>query len=248
MDFLKLLRIIEENRLDVFSTAELERLLGIPSANIQHYLETLANNELISRIEKGKYCRIYIRDKFVIGSSMVDEGVVSHQSALAYHGIDKDIPGEVYISSSHQKMSKTVFGNQINFIRIRPHKIFGFNQVSTANGHFRVTDTEKTLLDCFDLPKYVISYPRLMKRLASIPLNQEKLLDYGFRMKNLSILKRMAYLLDETIPDQYKIFLEAVKSRLNLKYTLLDPGGADTGPFITQWRIRNNTLIHTSIR
>ncbi len=244
LDFIKLLKTIEENRMDVFSTGELASMLSVPSSSIQNYLETLANNELITRIERGKYCRIYVRDKFVIGSSIVDGGVVSHQSALAYHGIDEDVPGEVYISSSQQKSSKTIFGNHFNFIRIRPHKNFGSVSVTTNNGTFRVTDAEKTLLDCFDLPKYVASYPRLMKRLIKIPVNGEKLLEYGLQMKNLSILKRMAYLLDETIPVQYKDFLDEVRSRLNSKYTLLDPAGDDTGPFIPKWRIRNNTIIN----
>ena len=73
LDFLKLLKIIEEDRMDVFSTSELAVKLGVPSSNIQNYLETLANNELITRIEKGKYCRIYIKHKFVIGSSIANE-------------------------------------------------------------------------------------------------------------------------------------------------------------------------------
>ena len=243
LDFIKLLKVIEENRMDVFSTSGLAYKLGVLPGNIQNYLETLANNELINRIEKGKYCRICVRDKFVIGSRIIDSGVVSHQSALAYHGIDKDVPGQVYISSSQQKNSKTVFGNHINFIRISPYKNFGSNSVTNNNGTFRVTDTEKTILDCFDLPKYVTSYKILLNRLKVIPLNQEKLLEYGLRMKNLSILKRMAFFFDENIPGQYTIFLEGVKNEMNSKYTLLEPGGPETGPFISKWRIRNNITV-----
>jgi predicted transcriptional regulator of viral defense system len=243
LDYIKLLKVIEENRLDVFSTSDLARLLGVIPANIQNYLETLANNELITRIEKGKYCRIYIRDKYVIGSNIVNEGVVSHQSALAYHGIDEDVPGQVYISSNQQKSGKTIFGNKINFIRIRPHKNFGSVQVSNFDGTFRVTDTEKTVLDCFDLPKYVTSYQRFLTKFMDIPLNQESLLEYGIKMKNLSILKRMAYLFDQYIPGKYQRFLDEVKIRLNTKYTLLDPAGPDTGLFSSKWRIRNNLEV-----
>ena len=242
IDFIKLLKVIEENKMEVFSTSELADKIAFPTSNIQNYLETLANNELLNRIEKGKYCRIYIRDKFVIGSRIIDGGVVSHQSALAYHGIDKDLLGQVYISSCQQKNNKTVFGNHINFIRIRSHKSFGSISATNANGTFRVTDTEKTILDCFDLPKYVTSYMRLLTKINDIPLDQEKLLKYGFRMNNLSVLKRIAYLMELNNPNQYKYFIGEVLKRLNSKYTLLDPGGSEEGPFISKWRIRNNVI------
>jgi predicted transcriptional regulator of viral defense system len=240
LDFLKILKVIEELRLDVFTTASLAERLNVSSSSIQNYLETLANNELIKRIEKGKYCRIYIDDKFVIGSHLVEGGVVSYQSALAFHGIDIDIPGEVFISSPLQKSSKIVFGNKISFIRIRPHKEFGALDIQGPEGSFRVTDTEKTVLDCLDLPKYVRSYGKLLKNLVYIPIDQDKMIDYGIRMQNLSILKRMAFLFDKILPGKYDDFQREVAARLNLKYTLLDPGGPDTGPFSAKWKIRNN--------
>jgi len=239
-EFLKLLKIIEESRLDVFTTTSLANRMGVPSSSIQNYLETLANNELIKRIEKGRYCRTYIDDKYVIGSHLVEGGVVSYQSALAFHGLDKDIPGEVYISSPLQKNSKTVFGNKISFVRIRPHKEFGVLNIQGPEGSFRVTDTEKTLLDCLDLPKHVRSYAKLLQKIGEVPFDQEKMIEYGKRMRNLSILKRMAFMFDKALPDKHKEFQQEVAKMLNLKYTLLDPGGPDTGPFSTKWRIRNN--------
>lgn len=242
-DFLKILRIIEKERLDVFTTGSLAGLLGVSPTNIQNYLETLANNDLIKRIERGKYCRIYISDKYVIGSNMVEGGVVSHQSALAFHGIGEDLPGEVLISSPQQKQSKTVFGNQISFIKIRPHKDFGSVIINGAEGSFRVTDTEKTILDCLDLPKYVSSYHELLQKLPDLPFNEEKLLEYGLRMNNLSILKRIAFLFERYIPGKYDRFLREVAVRVNMKYTLLDPRGPEKGRFVSKWRIRNNMYL-----
>lgn len=244
-DFLKVLKTIEESRLDVFTTASLAERMEVSSSSIQNYLETLANNELIKRIEKGRYCRIYIDDKFVIGSHLVEGGVVSHQSALAFHGIDIDVPGEVFISSPLQKQSKMVFGNKISFIRIRSHKEFGALEIDGQDGSFKVTDIEKTILDCLDLPIYVRSYGRLLKNLADIPIDQEKMIEYGLRMQNLSILKRMAYLFDLLTPGKYDDFEQDVSSKLNMKYTLLDPQGPDTGKFSAKWRIRDNMQINT---
>jgi len=56
-------------------------------------------------------------------------------------------------------------------------------EVQGESGSFRVTDMEKTILDCLDLSKYVNSYQNLLDLLRKIPLKQDKLVDYGFRMK-----------------------------------------------------------------
>jgi predicted transcriptional regulator of viral defense system len=241
-DFIRLLKVIEENQLDVFSTGDLSQIFDLSTQNIQNYLETLANNELITRLEKGKYCRIYIRDKFIIGSRIVEGGIISHQSALALHEIDQDTPGEVFVSSSHQKANKTVLGTHINFIRIRPHKYFGSTDIFRRNYKFRATDLEKTILDCLDQPRYVASYGNLVNNIHTIQLDQMKLFDYGMRMGNLSLLKRLAFLFDRTDPVKYSLFLKKVKKIVNLKYTLLDPAGPESGPFNNRWHIRDNLL------
>jgi predicted transcriptional regulator of viral defense system len=241
-DFIKLLRVIEENQMDFFSTSDLCRILELPSRNIQNYLETLANNGLLTRLEKGKYCRISIKDKFVIGSKIVEGGIISHQSALAVHKIERDTPGEVFVSTCHQKNNKTILGTRVNFIRIRPHKNFGTTEIAANNSSFKVTDLEKTILDCFDLPRYVFSYKNLIENIHAVPLNQHKLLEYGIQMNNLSVLKRLAYLFDQANPAKYPIFLKKVKKMVNRKYSLLDPAGSESGPFSNRWRRRNNII------
>ncbi|HKK42007.1 MAG TPA: hypothetical protein VJ963_06335 [Bacteroidales bacterium] len=241
-DFLKLLKVVEESQLDIFSTTELARIVDYSPADIQNYLETLSNNGLITRLERGKYCRIYIRDKFVIGSRIINGGVVSHQSALALHELDKDIPGEVYVSSCHQKVNKTFSGTRFNFIRIRPHKDFGSMVMQRNNHRISVTDLEKTIIDCFDLPRYVRSYSDLMMLFPDTHFNQARLFDYGLRLGNISVLKRIAYLLDESNPARYSSFNTKVRRLVNDRYTLLDPSGPEKGPFNVRWRIRNNVI------
>ncbi len=241
-DFLKLLRVIEESQLDIFTTTELARLVDYPPSDIQNYLETLSNNELITRLERGKYCRIFIKDKFLIGSRIIDGGVVSHQSALALHQLDNDIPGEVYVSSSHQKTSKSLSGTRFNFIRIRAHKDFGSMEISRDNHKICVTDIEKTIIDCFDLPRYVRSYHYLLSILNDISFNQTRLFDYGLRLGNISVLKRIAFVLDESKPGRYSTFIKMTRSLVNERYTLLDPSGPEKGPFSAKWRIRNNII------
>lgn len=242
MDFLHLIKVIELNRLSFFTTKELADILQVPPKSIQNYLETLANNELVIRIEKGKYCRAYLSDPRIIGSNMVHGGILSHKSALSYHQLAVDDPVNVYISSGHQKKNKTFKGTYYRFIKIRSHKYFGFYEQSTQDGIIRVTDREKTLLDCLDRPQYSTNYFNTLSLLSNEHIDPDKLLSYGIRMQNLSILKRVAFLSAEMNLTAYEHFRDKVKTLVNEKYTLLDPTGPESGPFSSKWRIRNNVI------
>ncbi len=240
LDFLKVIRIIDENRLSFFTSNELAEIIGVETKSIQNYLETLANNELIIRVEKGKYCRTYMKDRLVIGSKLIRGGVVSYQTALIHHELIQDNSNKVFIASDHQKNNKSLFGYQFRFIKISSHKYFGFYEEENRNGEFRVTDPEKTILDCFDLPQYATSYEKLISIFGGIHFDEEKLIEYGLKMQNLSVLKRLAYLSEQLHVPGYHKFKKTVENLTNDKYTLLNPSGPDIGPFHTKWKIRDN--------
>lgn len=240
LDFLKIIRIIDENRLSFFSSNELAEIVNVETKSIQNYLETLANNGLIIRIEKGKYCRTHLKDQLVIGSHLIRGGVVSYQTALIHHCLIQDNSNNVFIASDHQKHNKSFFDYHFHFVKIRAHKYFGFYEEKNHNGKFRVTDPEKTILDCFDLPQYATTYEKLISIFGRTHFDEKKLIDYGLKMQNLSVLKRLAYLSEQLhLPGYYK-FKHTVKNLINDKYTLLNPSGPDIGSFHAKWRIRDN--------
>jgi len=63
-----------------------------------------------------------------------------------------------------------------------------------GNEQFKVTDVEKTLLDCFDLPQHSGGYEELLRAFYSARINSDKLLKYAVQMNNLSVIKRVGYL------------------------------------------------------
>lgn len=243
MDFLKLIKIIELNRLSFFTTKELADILNVEAKSIQNYLETLANNELITRLEKGKYCRTYLNDPLVIGSNIVSGGIISHKSALSYHQLIQAPTSSVFVSSGHQKKNKTLMGTFFQFIKIRSHKYFGYDELNTMDGTMRVTDKEKTLLDCFDQPQYAVEYPNLISILRSCQPDPRKMYEYGVKMNNISVIKRVAFLSELFQIEEFDWFRNSVATLVNEKYTLLDPSGPETGPFSSTWRIRNNLKV-----
>jgi predicted transcriptional regulator of viral defense system len=247
LDFLKILKEIESRKLVFFKSGDVADLFGVETKSIQNYLETLANNELIIRIEKGKYCRSYLKDPWVLGSNLISGGTISYHTALAYHGLIPDSSREVYVASDRQKSNKSFFGYNFRFIKIRAHKYFGYKLEENAYGQFRVSDPEKTILDCFDLPQYSPGYKDLISIFGCMKLDENKLIEYGKQMKNLSVLKRLAFLSEHYKLEGLGRFRNTIASMLNDKYSLLDPGGAETGPFSARWKIRNNLQLSSSL-
>lgn len=57
-----------------------------------------------------------------------------------------------------------------------------------------MTDVEKTIIDCFDLPQYSGGYAELIRAFNHANLNSEKMITYCKAINNIAIIKRMGYL------------------------------------------------------
>jgi predicted transcriptional regulator of viral defense system len=125
-------------------------------------------------------------------------------------------------------------------VKLKPGKIFGSMQMGYGNEAFKVTDIEKTLLDCFDLPQYSGGYEELIRAFYSAKIRSIRLLEYGQQMNNLSVLKRMAFLSELFQMTGFTRFQQGVLKIMNQKYTLFDPMGENAGEFDAKWRIRVN--------
>lgn len=240
MNDMELLRSLDNMELDVFSPNEIKGI-DVPNPRIiQNSLERLAKRGLISRLEKGKYCRHNFRNEYVIGNVLANNGAIAYWSALNLHGLTEQFPNSVFVQSPSLKRDKNVFGVNYRFVKVKPEKFFGITEQGYGNESYSVTDVEKTLLDCFDLPQYSGGYEELIRAFYTAKMNKNKLQEYGLRMGNFAVLKRMAFLSGFFEMEGFRQFQNAVKKVLNKKYTLIDPMGEDTGEFVAEWKIRLN--------
>lgn len=236
----ELLKTIDNKELNVFSEKDIRDLKLFRSDELHKSLNKLVNYGIIFRIEKGKFCRHNFRNEFVIGNMLVKDGAIAYWSALNLHGLTEQFPNSVFVQSPYLKKDKNIFGINYRFVKIKSEKFFGITQQGYGNESYRITDIEKTLLDCFDLPQYSGGYEELIRAFYKAKINKNKLLNYGMRMHNIAILKRMAYLSVLFDMEGFKLFQDEVKKLLNKKYSLLDPRGDDTGKFVAEWRLRIN--------
>jgi predicted transcriptional regulator of viral defense system len=236
-DFLKL---INDYEIDIFSIADIEVTLNKEFVNLNAILENLVNKGFLSRIEQGKYCRPNFNDEKVIGCFISDFGSIAYWSALNYHGLTEQFPNNVFIQTSKLKKNKAVFGTSYKFVKVAPNKIAGVLSQGQGNRKYRITDIDKTMVDCFDLPEYSGGYAELIRAFNQAKLDGENMINYCMAIDNIAATKRMGFLAELFEKKGLKSFVKYAKQQINKKYNVFDPASTDKGEFINDWRLRLN--------
>lgn len=237
-----LLKLLDDFELDIFSFDIIKEKSKGEIHNIQQVIEQLVKRrpQIISRIEKGKYCRHNFRNEYAIANCLAPEGGVAYWSALNLHGLTSQFTNTVFVQTSKLKKNKAVFGVNYNFVKVKPGKATGYEVSGVGNHAFKITGVEKTIADCFDLPQYSGGYAELQLALKKASLNSIKLIAACRSVNNIAVTKRLGYLVELYQKAGMQGFIKYALACVNKKYSLLDPSGQDAGIFNARWRLRIN--------
>ena len=234
------LKLLDDYEIDIFSIVGIEKTLNAEFVNLNAILENLTNKNFLSRIEQGKYCRINFRDEKVIGCFISDSGSVGYWSALNYYGLTEQFPNNVFIQTTKLKKNKIVMGTAYKFVKVAPNKIAGILTQGQGNKKYRLTDIDKTIVDCFDLPEHSGGYAELIRAFNHAKLNSDKMIDYCTTVDNQAATKRLGFLAEFLDKKGLKAFIKYAKQQINHRYNVFDSMGIDKGEFINEWRLRLN--------
>jgi predicted transcriptional regulator of viral defense system len=234
------LKLLNDYEVEIFSISEIEKILNHPFSNLNGILENLESKGFLSRIERGKYCLANFRDENVIGSFISGDGAVAYWSALNYHGLTEQFPNVVFIQTTKPKKDKSVFGTNYKFVKVIPQKLKGIIKEGYGARTYRITDVEKTLVDCFDYPQYSGGYAELIRAFVNAQLSGERIIDYCKAVSNIAATKRMGYLAELFEKKELRSFISFAKDQVKDAYNPLDPQGLTSGPFNTEWKLRLN--------
>lgn len=237
-----ILVFLNDYEIDIFEINNLAVQIGINVSQLQRKIETLVKRGILSRIEKGKYCRHNFRNAYVIANYLVPEGAVAYWSALNLHGLTTQFSNTIFVQSPKLKRSKTVFGIHYHFIKVKPSKADCYELSGHGNNAFRLTTIEKTIVDCFDLPDYNGGYVELILALKMAKLNNKKLIEAAKAIDNIAVIKRVGYLLEILNKEGMATFLKYATESVNKKYNvnILDPSIEEKGVFNNKWNLRIN--------
>ena len=237
---LEFMKLLDEHEIDIFLLESIETSLNHKFENINEILENLVHKGLLSRIERGKFCKPSFRDENVIGTFIVKKGAIAYWSALNLHGLTEQFPNSVFIQTPHKKSDKSIFGVNYKFIRIAEEKRMGLSKEGYGNHSYYITDIEKTIVDCFDLPQYSGGYAELIRAFAVAQLSGEKMIEYCRAINNIAATKRMGFLAELFEKRGFKSFVRFAKSCVKDSNNPFDPQGSDSGSFNAEWKLRMN--------
>ncbi|CAN5145813.1 hypothetical protein BH20BAC1_BH20BAC1_03480 [soil metagenome] len=145
----------------------------------------------------------------------------------------------VFVQTKKLKKDKTVFGVGYRFIKVKPQKITGIETAGYGNHSYKLTDKEKTIIDCFDLPEYGGEFPGIIRAFATNTWIEQKLIDYATRVNNIAAIKRMGYCAD-LFELPVKKFIAFAKEKVTKTISLFDNTGTDEGTYNTNWGLGLN--------
>ena len=237
-----LLSYLAENRKNIFGLKDVEKVLNCNYESAKVAVSRLAKKGWVERIGKGKYLIIplsagtkseYSEHEFIIASLF--EGYIGYWSALNYYGFSEQIPNKIFIASPKRLRDRIIFGIKYKFVYLSAGKFFGFQEFRLSGFKIRISDKEKTIVDCLDKPKYSGGIEEIAKALylARDELDFDKMVKYSLRMNNNAIIKRLGFLLDLLGLEEEK----RLRRFIGKRYAILDPSKPKKGEFNSKWRL-----------
>lgn len=183
-------------------------------------LAQLVKTGRVARIRNNLYTCISgetlspVADRFQIASAITETSYVSHHTALEYHGITNQVYYEVYVASATKFSPFSFDGYTYQYV---PAKFLEGVSTPAFGGEIRVSDIERTVVDCIKSVDKIGGIEELMDNLGSIKnLQEDKLLNYLSLYQNKFLYQKTGYFL-ETLNDHFQLsknFFQACREKM----------------------------------
>ena len=212
--------------------------------------ESTAKSLLASGVRNGTLCRIKLNlyavtdlttglcaaNKYEIASNISDMACVAYHSAMEYHGLGHQLFNEMSVIST--STFRTFEFEGITYIRHQP-KIMEGVTVPVMNTKIKVTDLERTVIDCIDRIKYAGGLEELLNNFTSVAyIDETKLKTYLDAYGKSSLYQKTGFLLS-MYKKQWRLsagFFRHCKAHIG-KSTRYLTDAADNSAYDSEWRL-----------
>ncbi len=233
--------ILDEYGYDIFSVQMIIDTKRLSVNKIHQAIRTLSRSGLIVKLERGKYIRSSFMDSFVIGNFLAPDGGIAYWSALNYHGLTEQFVNVVFVQTAKRKTEElNVNGLRYKIIKVNNRKVTGYRTVGYGNHQYKITDLEKTVVDCFDMPHLAGWYQEIIKAFNRADLNQNRLIKYCKAINNKSVIKRLAFLAEFLEKPKMEKFIDFAQKSINKDYSVFEIEHSRKGKINKRWKLIMN--------
>jgi len=230
--------ILDEFGYDIFTVAMLKSCNRISESKIHQAIRTLTKSGYLIKLERGKYIRSSFIAPNVIGSFLAPDGGIAYWSALNYHNLTEQFVNVIFVQSAKRRGEDVIINNlRYKFIKMKPNKLFGYKEFGYGNHKYKITDLEKTILDCFERPQLAGWYQEIIKAFNNANINQNKLIKYCKIVNNKSVIKRLGFLSEFLQKSNMEKFIEYAQSVVTKPYALFEIDGETKGDYNSKWKL-----------
>jgi predicted transcriptional regulator of viral defense system len=183
----------------------------------------------------------FILHNFVIVSHLVEPYYIGYWSALNHYGFSEQIPRTTFIATTKPKMPLKIMDADYYFVMIGKKKFFGFDEIEIEGWKVNISSPEKTIADCLDHPEHSGGIDEVARAIyfSHEEVAIRKVYDFADRMSNVTILKRLGYILEITglLGVYNDLFSQFVPSK---GYPVLDPISPKKGRYNSRWGLLVN--------
>jgi predicted transcriptional regulator of viral defense system len=218
----------------------------------------LRRNEWIISLRRGLYAVSHTvpgvspAHEFEIATALVQPSAISHWSAMSRHGLTDQPSRRVYVLTPAvsvprlrgSKPDDTGAGYPVGnisfrFVRVKPERFFGIEEVWVNEVRIKMTDPERTLLDGLTAPQLCGDFSEVLHafEMRASKLDVERIVRYALKL-DAATAKRLGWILERQNVDPAK--LEPLRNAPIKGYRVLDPGGPRRGPCDAGWMIQVN--------
>jgi predicted transcriptional regulator of viral defense system len=231
---------------------------AVVEKNTKKTMSSLIGKKWVLPLKRGLYAIVpldvgikgadsFILHNFIIASYLVEPYYIGYWSALNHYGFSEQIPRTTFIATTRPKMPVLILNATYYFVRIDKKKFFGFDEAELEGWKVNISTPEKTIADCLDHPEHSGGIEEVAR---AIYFNHEEIdlktvYSFAEKMGNLTILKRLGYILDVTnLLDEYRdLFSHFSPSK---GYPALDPLSPKRGTHISRWGLLVNFELNPS--
>lgn len=250
----RLLSVLSAQDKTIFTVEDAQEVLKSSIVAIRSIINYLVKKKWLIRLTPGKYLIVplsagekaeHSENWYVIAKSLIEPlpYYISHYSALEIHDMTIQPVYAVYISTPNRKRPKEILGATYQFVYGPPKDIdWGIEDVwVTPSQKVRVSDLERTIIDCLDRPDLCGGVSEVAKGIWAKrnDIDYQKLVGYAGRLNRKSVAKRLGFLLEVYGIGRQEV-LSKLKDMVSPSYALLDPTLEDSGRYVSSWKLRIN--------